>query len=194
MLNLRNIVKIVLIVGVMLFFKFDFTYNLMPYRIRSNDTVWNILDSKVFHNSAITGLSIEYLKGTNPTTNFDYIQAHKPTGNGYTLSVFLGKISIQAPNNQYIVKNVALLPESALWNHFLQVLVHDIVILAFVGYIYAVFQENIFRITPDLIAYLVVIPVLLAILVPFGVLILAWVIRALNMVAFPQNLEIFKNY
>ena len=187
---MKNLITIVLGAVLLLSLRYDFTHNLFPYKVQSSDTLWSILDSKVFHNSAITGLSIEYLKNTKPKAKWDYIQANKSADNGYTLSIFMGKMSILAPNKQYIVEKVALLPDSALWNHAVQVLIHDIVIISLALFIYVAFHENGFRISPDLVATLFIIPLLIAVMIPVCLLLLVWIIRIVDMIVSPQNLMI----
>lgn len=168
---------IIVLCGVsVLLLRYDFTYNLLPYEVRSSDTLWTILDSKIFRNSAITGLSIEYLKHNNPEVDWNYLQANRTKDDGYTISVFMGRISIVAPNKQYIAKNVALLPENALWNHVIQIAAHDIVILSMTIYAYASLRENGFRITPDLIGTLIVVPVCIALIIPMVLFLIAWIV------------------
>ncbi len=188
---MKNLITIVLGAVLLLSLRYDFTHNLFPYKVQSSDTLWSILDSKVFHNSAITGLSIEYLKNTKPKVKWDYLQANKSVDSGYTLSIFMGKMSILAPNKQYIVEKVALLPDRALWNHAVQVFAHNIVIIALVLFVYVAFRENKFRISLDLISTLIIVPFFLAITIPICILLCVWLIRIAMILIFPNPKFIF---
>ena len=130
----------------LLFFRYDFTYNLLPYKVTTNDTFWNILESNVYHNAPITGLSLKYLQESYPKVDFHKVMKNVEGKGGYTISIFFNQLAIIEPKeNKPIIKNALLLPPFALVNHAIMVIVHNMIVFAIAFFFYAALKDNEFR-------------------------------------------------
>src|SRR3989344_6901093 len=134
--SIQNRTILILVIISIFLFRYDFTYNLLPYKVNTNDSLWNILQTKVYHKTSITRLSIEYLTESYPYMNFNKVLANKNDEGGTTIGIFLNKMTIIGPNNKPIVSAAPVLSPSLLISHAIQVIVHNMIVISIIYYIY----------------------------------------------------------
>ncbi len=163
------------------FLRFDYALILLPYRVQPGDTLWGILSQEVVKNTKLTALIIKHLQVSHPLIDWNHLESNSLDGSGgYTVSIWFNKLTLEAANGGQIVSSVPLLPPAALNNHFLMVLVHNIVSIAIACYAFITLKANRFLvdrrffkeliIDPALLGFLVVIPAGLALMVVILVL------------------------
>lgn len=126
----KTVLLFVLAICFFILLRFDITYSLPAYRIQKEDNLWTILNDAVFHEPSITSLSIQYLDKTSQSFNKNYLQANISTyiQDGDILNINSGKLSILRANHEYRIKNLAILPQTALINHAISVLYYDLLL------------------------------------------------------------------
>lgn len=146
----------------LIFLRFDISYNLWPYQVNRSETLWSIFEKKVFHSSTLTGISLNYLKAQYPLVDWNHIEKNENGEGGYEIYIWFNKINIKAPNNNLVVKDVSILPQTALENHVMEVITYDLLVISLALFIYVNMKENNFRLGQGFIKDTVLIPASLA--------------------------------
>ncbi|MBI3980514.1 hypothetical protein HY345_00790 [Candidatus Microgenomates bacterium] len=160
----NNLMKILFLIIFLLLARYDFTFNLLPYKVATEDTLWSVLEKKIFHDAALTGLSIDYLESTYPEIKWNHLEKNKQGQGGYAVNVWMNKLSIKAPNNKFIIHNAFLLPRWGLLNHTIEVLVYNFILIAIMAFVYLLLQENNFVINTNFLKELLFWPLFLTLI------------------------------
>lgn len=175
-INVKKLLKrrllLALVVISLIFFRYDFVFSLYSYAVAPYDTFWSILNTKVFHDNAVTGLSLQYLETTNPKFNFDKILKNQNGEGGYTISIFLNKLRVVAPDKSILLDSSQLFPSSYLVSHALQVLVHNIIIFSLVFFLYTSIRANNFRLNLEYFKSTFSIPIIIGLGIPITLFLL----------------------
>lgn len=157
--------KVILVICLVVFvlLRFDISYNLWSHQVKKGETLWSIFEEKVFHNSTITGISLNYLKAHYPHFDWNHMEKNENREGGYTVYIRFNKINIKAPNKDFIIKDAPILPQAALGNHALEVITYDLLVVALALFIFVNLDENNFLLNLKSFKNIVFIPVLLAI-------------------------------
>lgn len=147
---------------IFIFFRFDISYNLWPHQVKKGETLWSIFDEKVFHSSAITGISVNYLKAQYPQVDWNHIEKNENGEGGYGIYIWFNKINIKAPNNNFVVKDASILSRVALGNHVMEIITYDLLVISLALFIYVNLKENNFRLGLGFFKNTIFIPGLLS--------------------------------
>lgn len=163
-LNLFQKHKVVLIfcLFTLIFFRFDINYKLWPHRVKTSETLWSILDEKVFHNPSITGISLNYLKAQSPQFDWNHIEKNENGQGGYIINVWFNKLNIRGPNSSFVIKDASILSQVALKNHVMEVITYDLLVVSLSLFIYANLKENNFKLGLRFFKDTVLIPAFLS--------------------------------
>lgn len=150
------------IVFLLALFRYDFMFFMPKTTIVAGNSMWRILNNKVFNNNGLTSLSLRYLQESNPDFNFGQIMANEDNTGGYIISVFFNKMKVIGPNGQTILENAALFPSQYLLSHTLQIISYNLVIFAGLFFLYTSLKESNFKISKLVIIDVILLPIFFA--------------------------------
>lgn len=127
-----------MLVIALIFMRFDFSYSGKLISVSQGDTLFQYLNAHVFHHAGLAGASILYLRSSQVPV--DMLLANVDAEGGDTIRVRSNILAVVGPNGKERVHH-QILSDQALYNHLIQVIAYDLLVMACCLYIGALITD-----------------------------------------------------